>query len=474
MSAALEGVQIDSGHLHPLPSTIKAGTSRSTTLTVLTGLPGTGKTSTLIRLLQEHQVAGRDVKLYLSGENSLLTQRPNVVAGGRMGCRNPKFSFTISEVLKTDQAIERLVSAAPGSVAAFDEAQYFQPHIVAAWIAAAQRGVHVIISTPSASQRAALSAKAIQLTDLNIPCVTCGKRKSTVVIYKENLAQPTPVCGSCESDHYETTVAQLLNDVRESEPFKGEKKTYQPFYDLPMKGWTFVRPDSQARFEIIRRALSKYPYITVDPTNPGREFTYVDVGCCSGFFCDAFTTHGFSSTGVDVTKHFIDWAKRVALLKRQSIRYLQEDAEKFLTSSNSEFDVTSSFATIQWVMAQRNYNAGVNCFKVLFNRTRHVCVVEMGYSTEDIYKTKILDRPTEIDKDWVLRIMNEHGNFAHIDFYPAGHLGIWRDIFIGYKNMPADKSVSQITDWGSGLRSRTRRAVHRFMQKTRRRAGHGS
>ncbi len=162
------------------------------------------------------------------------------------------------------------------------------------------------------------------------------------------------------------------------------------------------------------------------------------------------TTAGFSATGVDVTKNFIDWATRLARLKGQDITHVCQDAEKFLLSSAVPFDVTSSFATIQWVMAQRGYAAGVNCFKALFDRTRYVCVVEMGYSTEEIYKTKILDRPGEIDKEWVLGIMKEHGNFQHIEFYPSGERGIWRDIFIGYKTAPecvgrADDDVKVVT-----------------------------
>lgn len=385
-----------------------------------------------------------------------------------MGCRNPALSFTITDVLRTDQAIEKLKTAAAGSVLAFDEAQYFQPSIVEAWIAASRRGVNVIVSTPSMAQIEKLAAYDIEPTNLSATCAACGREKSTVVIYTANLKDPTPVCSDCDSEYYKQTVRQLLDDVKESEPFKGENKTYQPFYNLPMDGWTFVRGDSLSRFEIIRDALANYPYIKADPGNPGKEISYVDVGCCSGFFCDAFTSHGYSATGVDVTKNFIEWAKRVALLKRQSITYLQEDAEKFLTSSDTKFDVTSSFATIQWVMAQRGYQAGVNCFKALFNRTRHVCVVEMGYSTEDIYKTKILDRPSEIDKDWVLRIMNEHGNFAHIDFFPAGHRGIWRDIFIGYKQKPADpngrKADTTVTEHAAapvGIRERIRRILAR-------------
>jgi hypothetical protein len=260
-------------------------------------------------------------------------------------------------------------------------------------------------------------------------------------------------------------LAQLLGEVREAEPFKGENKTYQPFYGIDMPGWTFVRGDSAARFGIIRDALVSCPEFA-RAAAAGDQPTYVDVGCCSGFFCDAMTTAGFSATGLDVTKNFIDWAGRVARLKGQAITYICQDAEKFLLSSSVPFDVTSSFATIQWVMAQRGYAAGVNCFKALFERTRHVCIVEMGYSTEEIYKTKILDRPGEIDKHWVLGIMKEHGNFQHIEFYPSGERGIWRDIFIGYKTAPGsiqrtdgEVKVATISRQGGGILKRMARRL---------------
>jgi hypothetical protein len=117
-------------------------------------------------------------------------------------------------------------------------------------------------------------------------------------------------------------------------------------------------------------------------------------------------------------------------------------------------------------MAQRGYAAGVNCFKALFERTRHVCIVEMGYSTEEIYKTKILDRPGEIDKHWVLGIMKEHGNFQHIEFYPSGERGIWRDIFIGYKTAPGsiqrtdgEVKVATISRQGGGILKRMARRL---------------
>lgn len=264
---------------------------------------------------------------------------------------------------------------------------------------------------------------------------------------------------------YEQAVAALLDEVRDREPFKGEYKTYQPFYGIGMPGWTFVRGDSPARFEIMSEAVARCPELEAALAT-GPKPSYVDVGCCSGFFCDAMSGVGFEATGVDVTKNFISWAQRLAQLKGQTITHLCQDAEKFLTSSTEAFDVTSSFATIQWVMAQRGYAAGVNCFKALFERTRHVCIVEMGYSTEDIYKTKILDRPSEIDKNWVLGIMKEHGNFEHVEFHSAGERGIWRDIFIGYKQAPQpagrrsdDGRVTALTQAAGGRLKRLARRL---------------
>ncbi len=58
---------------------------------------------------------------------------------------------------------------------------------------------------------------------------------------------------------FDAAIAQLLAEVRDCEPFKGENKTYQPFYGIDMPGWTFVRGDSLARFGIMSDALAKCP-----------------------------------------------------------------------------------------------------------------------------------------------------------------------------------------------------------------------
>jgi hypothetical protein len=61
----------------------------------------------------------------------------------------------------------------------------------------------------------------------------------------------------------------------------------------------------------------------------------------------------------------------------------------------------------------------------------------MGYTTEPIYQDKIQDRPAEIDRSWVMKLMEESGQFKTIELHPAGEHGIWRDIFVGFKNVPS-------------------------------------
>lgn len=405
-------------------------------LIVLTGLPGTGKSSFLIRALRAHKEAGRQVSLLLSSESSHLTRRANVAPGKFMGCRVPKLGFPITDVVPTATARALLEAAPAGSVVAFDEAQYFQPELAQHWLEASRRGVFVIVGTPSRAQLALLTAAGVSPRNLDADCALCGHVKSDTVIYKTNLKEPTHVCSACARTFEADALAKLLADVEAGSPFPGEKHTYQPFHQIGMPGWKFVRGDSLARFSLLCDALQRYPGLAADVENPGKERTYADIGCCSGFFCDAMTGIGFTATGVDVGSDFIDWAGRMALHKRQSIRYVREDAERFLTSSSDQFDVMSSFATIQWVMAQRGYEAGVRCLHALFARTRHVCVLEMGYTREDIYKDKIADRPCEIGREWVLQQMRQHGGFAHVEMYPAGTGGIWRDVFIGFKTMP--------------------------------------
>ena len=404
-------------------------------LQVFTGLPASGKTSAIIDAMNDRKAQGGQVVLVLSNEHEELTRRPNVRAGGLMGCRDANKQYPIDHVVETKEATRLLATAAPGTLMVFDEAQYFSPRIVVDWATASARGVDVMVGTPSTAQLNALSDYEFSNVHMTVPC-ECG-RESTHVIYTEDMVYPTHLCDLCYEDNMNTEVANLLETVKASEPFPGELHTYQPFYDVDMTGWGLVRTDCPARLNIALDAVARCAAVQEKLDHPVKQPSFIDLGCCSGFFSHGMSTHGFRSSGVDVSQDFIAWASQVARIKGQSVNYAKQDVLAFLQEDDKTYDVISTFATIQWVMAQRGYEAGLKCFELIFDKAESICVIEMGYTNEHIYKDKILDRPAEIDKDWVMNLMEASGKFHSIEFHPAGEAGIWRDIFVGFKQEPS-------------------------------------
>jgi len=336
-----------------------------------------------------------------------------------------------------------LSNMSESSVAVFDEAQFFSPKIVKIWSKAAKSGINIYASSPSAGQLLRLKTVKHKLREFTVICAACSVEKARDVVYKNDLVYPTHLCIKCKNNHMQKEIKELLNEVRESQPFPNEFHTYQPFYDVDMSEFELVRGDSQARLNIILEAVSRVDSVQELINNSGDQPTFLDLGCCSGFFADGMNHHGFRTTGVDVGAHFIDWAQRLATIKGQAITYEKQDAYQYLKQLNSSFDVASTFATIQWVMAQNDYDKGVECYKMFFDKVKHLAIVEMGYNTEEIYKDRIKGAPV-IDKEWVRKIMEDFGGFEKIEFHPSGENGIWRDVFVGFKNDPNSETKGSI------------------------------
>ena len=409
-------------------------------LRVYTGLPASGKTSAIIAALEQRKSEGGNVFLILSNEHEELTRRKNVRPGGLMGCRDPSKKFPIDLVIDTQQAEEMLGQTEPGTLIVFDEAQYFKPQIVAHWATASERGLDIIVGTPSLAQLEALETVQHDHIQMSVPC-GCGEGNATQVIYRDDLVYPTHLCNKCYEEHMNTEVGQLLEIVKEAEPFPGELHTYQPFFDIDMAGWGLVRTDCPARLSIVLDAVNRCEAVQTKLADAVQQPAFIDLGCCSGFFAHGMSAQGFISDGVDVSKDFIDWATQVAHIKGQAVNYTRQNVRTFLSESDRHYDVISTFATIQWVMAQEGYEAGVECFKNIFEKADSICVIEMGYTEEDIYKDKIADRPREIDREWVLNLMESSGVFDTIELHPSGESGIWRDIFVGFKQKPTSAQV---------------------------------
>ena len=149
---------------------------------IYTGLPGTGKTTLLINTMEEYQSAGGKVVLFLSSEHEELTRRKNVKPGGQMGCRTPGLSFPIDYVCTTAEASNVLDSLESDTLAVFDEAHFFRPEIAHAWHKAENRGVRILVGTPSSHQLEILSSINYSEMKMEVKC-ECKQATATEVVY---------------------------------------------------------------------------------------------------------------------------------------------------------------------------------------------------------------------------------------------------------------------------------------------------
>jgi hypothetical protein len=303
-----------------------------------------------------------------------------------MGSRTLGLGFRITDVLAPERIAPVMAAHRPGDVVAFDEAQYFPDIICDAWQRAARDGIELIIGGPSPAQYERLCQMG-----------------ATVAV----------------PDHH-PVVAELEEALVGNGPFPGERHAYQPLYGLSFRKFRYVREDCDQRLRLMidgaRAALGR--------DLAGR--TYLDVGCCTGFFCEGMAGQGCAATGVDVQAPFLEIGARLAELRGSNVRYVKEDALTFSEHAGSH-DIVSSFATIQWVMAQRGYDAGLGALTRLMAAARSVFVLEMGYTEEKIYRDKI---DTTIDRDWTRKALAEIGGFANVTLHQKGTNGIWRDMFV--------------------------------------------
>ena len=142
--------------------------------------------------------------------------------------------------------------------------------------------------------------------------------------------------------------------------------------------------------------------------------------------------------GVDAVQNNVTIAKlldcfvrREARPDRRFVAYHVEDAYDYLRDTADEFfDVVSAFSVIQWIMSQRSVDEARDCFQWLFDKTKHICVIEMGYSSQDNYGELL---PIVVDRKWVADVM-KLGAFDEVRILDAEKTGVMRDLFIGIRS----------------------------------------
>jgi SAM-dependent methyltransferase len=398
-------------------------------LTILTGLPGSGKSTYLIRRVNEARAQGKLVKTFECSESPKLQADEYVRSWRIIGSRQPELECPLDHFVSTVEAAEIVRETPPGTLVAFEEAHYFAPDLMPALVDASARGLDVLLATPSDPQLYLLNGQSYEEKRFAIACERCGEREATRFLILPDATVSTVLCEACDAELTADATADLVDRLQRQAPYPGEKTLYQPIELDECAAWWVLRPDSQNRLELMTRVLRDAGLVDFRTWDKRR---YVDVGCNTGFFCNGLAGLGLLVEGVDVMQDDIDVAKLLAsYIRRKRVDFVVSDCYEYLRDTREEqFDVTSAFSVFQWLMLQRTLQHGVDCIDWLFEKTRRVCFLEMGYAAEDYYKGQL---PVEIDRAWTRERM-ERGGFDEIQLFEAAEHGLMRDLFVGLRH----------------------------------------
>lgn len=414
----------DSLGMNPPNDQQDQGKHSSTNITILSGLPGAGKSESLITQVNQAREAGRAVLVFMCSDSPVLRGRPGITKHGMIGSRS-KLKTKVDHFVSTDKCIALVGEAPHGALLAFDEAQHFGEALIDAWCAAAHRGADILIASPNMAQIEELDRRGYKATRLSLDCQACGERAATTVFVHRDEDRTESVCATCHDRLRADAKREVVERLERGSPYPGKKCIYQPVELEECADWEVIRDDSDTRFDLISK-------ICRDQGLPQAHTTYLDVGCNTGYFCNRMTRLGFLSTGVDVTANDIEVARLLgSYVRRDYAAYVLADAHAYLAESQQEaYDVTSAFSVFQWVMIQNTPEHGLDCMRWLFRKTRRICVLEMGESTEAHYSKLGM----HYDSDWIYRFMKAEGDFERIDVINAKEQHILRDLFVGYKS----------------------------------------
>ena len=414
-------------------------------LTILTGLPGSGKSARLIEMVNAATRAGRPALTFACRESPTLLANENIRVHRVLGCRQQGLTCALHHFVSTAECAAVLERTPPGTLVAFDEAHYFGSEIVPYWTHASRQGLEVVLGKVSPTQLLELKDTEHVETRLSVTCQRCQRTEATSYLVLRGLPQDTPfkwwpgdaatvaLCPECEKEMMESGRREILERLERQTPYPGEKTIYQPVELEECNNWKVLRPDSSLRTEIMAKIMEERD---VRGNRTADNVTYLDVGCNTGYFCHSVRQRqGFTAEGVDVMASDIAVAQLLdTFVRKDHNTYVTADAYSYLRDTQDRtFDVTSAFAVFQWLMIQTTVERGVQCLEWLFAKTKQVCFLEMGYTAEDQYKGKL---PITIDRSWVWNIMEQKGGFAEIRMLDAKQHGLMfgsRDIFVGIK-----------------------------------------
>jgi SAM-dependent methyltransferase/thymidine kinase len=398
-------------------------------ITVLTGPAGSGKSHLLVETVKEALANERKVATFMAKDAMVRSHDPNTWCHGVIASREPGFSCPLDHLVTLEECRAILEGLEPGTLVAFDEARFFDTEVTDAWREASQRGLEVLISTPSKAQLDALGDEPV-VKRLTVPCKRCGKNEANSHLVFPGESDATPLCMDCRREVTLEARAEIIARLKAQAPYPGEEVLYQPVELEECESWRVLRVDTEKRVEIMKQVIAQ-----VAETDGTRPLSYIDLGCNTGYFCNKMAKFGLASLGVDLVRDDIEVARMLTtFIRGDEARYVVADIHEYLRDTRDEpIDVTSAFSVVQWLIIQKkSLKFGQEALAWLFEKTGRICFLEMGYASEGIYKDQL---PELIDRAWVMRTMEQSEMFEDIRCYDAKEHGLMRDLFVGFKRV---------------------------------------
>ncbi|HAF13605.1 MAG TPA: hypothetical protein DCK99_07870, partial [Blastocatellia bacterium] len=161
---------------------------------ILRGLPGSGKSTRFVETVNSAIAQKWPVLTFACIEAPELAERKALRVNRVLGCRRPGLVCPLHHFVPTAEAAEILSRAPAGSLAAFEESQYFGPELVPHWIEASRRGVEVLISMPSEPQLTLLKDEPHTETVFQVTCQRCNQENAFTFVMVPETGLTMALC----------------------------------------------------------------------------------------------------------------------------------------------------------------------------------------------------------------------------------------------------------------------------------------